>query len=166
MAAAPPQPVRLDQIVAALGGDLVGDGSLPVVRLAPLDRADAGSLAFLANPRYAAQLASTEAAAVIVAPAQRDAAVARGAAIVTPDPYLYFARLTQWWAARRRRAPAVGVHPSAVVEPGAVLHPSVSVGPLAYVGPGAVLGEGVVLGSHVHVGPDAEVGAGPGSRPT
>ena len=153
-------PVRLDTIVDALGGELAGDGDLLITRLAPLDSADAGSLAFLANPRYAAQLGSTQAAAVIVAPALRDAAVARGAAIVTPDPYLYFARLTQWWAARRRRPPVAGVHPSAVVGPGVRMHPTASIGPLAFVGTGAVLGEGVVLGSHVHIGPDAEVGAG------
>ena len=37
---------------------------------------------------------------MIVGPAMRDAAAARGAAIVCADPYLAFARLTQWWAAR------------------------------------------------------------------
>ena len=41
------------------------------------------------------QLAASRAGCVIVAPAMREAAAARGAAIVAPDPYLYFARLTQ-----------------------------------------------------------------------
>ena len=44
--------------------------------------------------------ADSAAACVIVAPAFRDAAAARGAVIVSADPYLYFARLTQWWAER------------------------------------------------------------------
>lgn len=153
-------PLRLTDVVAALGGQLMGDGALVITRLAPLETADTGSLSFLANPRYAAQLASSQAACVVVAPAQQDLAVARGAAIVTDDPYLYFARLTQWWASRVRHLPAPGIHPSAVVEPGAQVHGSASVGALAYVGAGARIGPGAVIGSHAHIGADAEVGQG------
>ena len=153
-------PVRLADVVAALGGALHGDGSLPILRLAPLESADAGSLSFLANPRYAARMAASAAACVVVAPAQQDLALARGAAIVTPDPYLYFARLTQWWAARTRQAPAAGVHPSAVVEPGARIHATASVGALTYVGAGAVIGPGAVIGTHCHIGGDAAVSEG------
>jgi UDP-3-O-[3-hydroxymyristoyl] glucosamine N-acyltransferase len=141
-------PVRLADVVAALGGALHGDDSLPILRLAPLESADAGSLSFLANPRYAARMAASAAACVVVAPAQQDLALARGAAIVTPDPYLYFARLTQWWAARTRQAPTAGIHPSAVVEPGAQVHASAAIGALAYVGAGACIGAGAVIGTH------------------
>jgi UDP-3-O-[3-hydroxymyristoyl] glucosamine N-acyltransferase len=151
--------VRLADVVAALGGELHGNPDQPISRLASLELADATSLSFLANPRYAAKLATTAAACVIVAPAQQEAATARGAAIVTPDPYLYYARLTQWWAAQRRRAPAVAVHPSAVVEPGAVIDASASIGALAYIGAGARIGAGAVIGTHGHIGADAEVGA-------
>jgi UDP-3-O-[3-hydroxymyristoyl] glucosamine N-acyltransferase len=153
-------PVRLADVVAALGGALHGDGSLPILRLAPLESADAGSLSFLANPRYAARMAASAAACVVVAPAQQDLALARGAAIVTPDPYLYFARLTQWWAARTRQAPTAGIHPSAVVEPGAQVHASAAVGALAYVGAGACIGAGAVIGTHGHIGAGAVVGDG------
>jgi UDP-3-O-[3-hydroxymyristoyl] glucosamine N-acyltransferase len=152
--------VRLADVVAALGGELHGSPDQTISRLAPLETADATSLAFLANPRYVAKLADTAAACVIVAPAQQDAAIARGAAIVTSDPYLYFARLTQWWAARRRRAPVVGVHPSAVVEPGALIDASASVGALAFVAAGARIGAGVVIGTHAHIAADAVVGEG------
>ena len=152
----PPVSVRLAEIVAALQevvpGVLLGNGDLAVTRLAPLDDADGNSLSFLSNPRYASQLASTLAACVIVAPAQRDAAVARGAAIVTDDPYLYFARLTQWWARHRRRPVEAGVHPSALIEPGARVHASATVGPLCFVAAGADIGAGVVIGSHAHIG--------------
>ena len=159
-----PIPVRLGDIVLALqgliAGELCGDGDLPIQRLAPLESADAGSLSFLSNPRYAAQLAASAAGCVIVAPALREAALARGTVIITADPYLYFARLTQWWAARQRRTAVVGVHPSAVIEPGAQLHPSASVGPLSYIGAGALIGAGVVIGSHAHIGDHALVGEG------
>ena len=161
-----PSPVRLAEIVSALGGELwAGAGAdlaqvqaSVIQRLAPLESADAGSLSFLSNPRYGAQLTASAAACVIVAPAMREAALARGAALVTDNPYLYFARLTQWWAARTRRLPVLGVHPSAVVEPGARIHASASIGALAYIGAGAQIGPGVVIGSHGHVGADAAIG--------
>ncbi|PTT84372.1 UDP-3-O-(3-hydroxymyristoyl)glucosamine N-acyltransferase, partial [Pelomonas sp. HMWF004] len=82
-------PVALSELIAALGGDLLGEADVSILRIAPLDEADAHSISFLANPRYQAQLATTAAACVIVAPALAEAAAARGAAIVTPDPYLY-----------------------------------------------------------------------------
>ena len=112
-----PTPVALSELIAALGGDLLGGSELRIANIAPLDEAGEHSIAFLANPRYQAQLATTRAACVIVAPALAEAAAARGAAIVTPDPYLYFARLTQWWAVRTRPAAEAGVHASAVVSP-------------------------------------------------
>ena len=86
--------VTLGDIAAALGGELIGPKSLDIARIGPLEDADAATISFLANPRYRTQLAGSSAGCVIVAPALRDEAVARGAAIVTPDPYLYFARLT------------------------------------------------------------------------
>ncbi|UUX97820.1 UDP-3-O-(3-hydroxymyristoyl)glucosamine N-acyltransferase [Aquabacterium sp. J223] len=153
--------MRLDALVAQTGGELAGDGSRLIERLGPLDDDAPATLSFLANPRYRHQLAGTRAAAVIVAPALRDEALAAcGAAIVAPDPYLHFARLTQFWAARSRPAPRPGVHPSAVVEPGARVDPSASVGPLCVVGEGAEVAAGAVLVSQVHLGRDAVVGAG------
>jgi UDP-3-O-[3-hydroxymyristoyl] glucosamine N-acyltransferase len=150
--------VRIGELAALLGGDLVGDAALEVVRIGGLEDADAQSISFLAHPRYAEQLKTTRAGCVIVGPALRDAAAARGAAIVCADPYLAFARLTQWWAARVRRAPAAGVHPSAVVEPGARIDATASIGPLAYVASAARIGAAAVVGAQCHVGGCAEVG--------
>jgi UDP-3-O-[3-hydroxymyristoyl] glucosamine N-acyltransferase len=156
----PHGPVRLGDLAQHLGGELRGDADTPIHRLGPLETADAQTLSFLANPRYQAQLASTRAGCVIVAPALADAAAARGAAWVCADPYHAFARLTQWWAARTRRPAEPGVHPSAVVEAGAQVDAGASVGPLCVVGRGARIAAGAVLGPHCHVGDEAEVGAG------
>ncbi|MCZ8111268.1 MAG: UDP-3-O-(3-hydroxymyristoyl)glucosamine N-acyltransferase [Betaproteobacteria bacterium] len=153
-------PVRLSELAQHLGGELRGDADALIQRLGPLETADAQTLSFLANPRYQAQLAATQAGCVIVAPALADLAAARGAALVCADPYHAFARLTQWWAARTRRPAAPGVHPSAVVEEGARIDAAASVGPLCFVGRGARIATGAVLGPHCHVGDGAEVGAG------
>ncbi len=152
--------VTLHEIAAALGGDLLGDGQLRVGRIGPLESADGQTIAFLANPRYQSQLASTQAACVIVAPASAEMAGARGAAIVTPDPYLYFARLSQWWAARVRPLPPAAIHPSAVVAQDAQIGAGVDIGPLAVVESGARIGDGARIGAHCVIGARAQVGAG------
>ena len=121
---------RLGELSRHLGGELIGDAEFTVSRIGPLESADAQTISFLANPRYQPQLAASLAGCVIVGPAMREAAAARGAAIVCADPYLAFAKLTQWWAAQQRRAPAMGVHPSAVVEEGARIDAGASIGAL------------------------------------
>ena len=156
---------RLGDLATRLGGELLGDDAATVSRIGPLDAADAQTICFLANPRYQSQLATSAAGCVIVGPTLRDAAAARGAAIVCADPYLAFARLTQWWAAQTRRAPVAGVHVTAVVEDGAYIAASASVGALAYVAAHARIEAGAVLGTHCHVGEGAEVGASTVLRP-
>jgi len=156
--------VGLPEIVAALGGELIGQplsGQAPRIdRIGPLEGASATTITFLAQPRLRPLLATSEAGCVIVGPDVREAAAQRGMAIVTDDPYLYFARLTQWWAARTRAAPAAGVHPSAVVDPSVRLGQGVSIGAFCVIEADARLDDGVVVGAHGYVGRSASLGAG------
>ncbi len=151
--------VRLGEIVDELGGELIGSRDLAISRIGPLEGATPSTLSFLSHPRYQAQLATTQAGCVIVAPAMREAAVARGATLVTDDPYLYFARLTQWWARRVRPALPPGVHPSAVVSPKALLGRHVRIEAGAVVEADAVVGDGAVVGAQGYVGQGARLGA-------
>ena len=151
--------VALREIAAQLGGELIGDAEHRIDRIGSLVAATPSTITFVANPRYIAQLALTQAGCVIVGPALRDAAVARGAAIVTPDPYLYYARLTQWWASRQRPAAAPGVHGSAIIAPGTTVAATAAVGPLVVIEAGAVVGEGAVVGAHCVIGAGARIGA-------
>jgi UDP-3-O-[3-hydroxymyristoyl] glucosamine N-acyltransferase len=150
--------VRLADIVAALGGELYGDPELPIARVAALDNADAQSISFLAHSRHADKLARTGAGCVIVAAAQLEAARARGAAVLSDDPYLYYARLTQWWR-RGEPTPEPGVHPSAVVDATARIDPSAHVGALVVVGAYAQIGPHAVIDAQCSVGAHASIGA-------
>ncbi len=157
--------VLLQSIVDALGGELAGvepatAARTVIERIGPLPEADAATLSFLANPRYGSQLATSKAACVIVAPAMREPAVARGAAIVVDDPYLYFARATQWWAARTAKPAVPGIHPSAAVDPGASVAATASVGPFAVIEAGASVADGAVVGAHCVLEAGASIGAG------
>jgi len=172
--------LTLGDIVKALGGELHGDAAVCIEALAPLESATPSQLSFLSNPKYQSQLAASQAACVIVGPGAREAALARGAAIVADDPYLYFARLTQLW--KRHHAPASAgprIHPSAVIDPEAVVDPTARIGALCVVERGARIGahtelksrvtlsEGCVVGERCLIHPGAVIGAdGFGIAPT
>ncbi len=150
--------VTIADIVARLGGECVGDEGRVIDRIASLESASPTSIAFVANPRYGSQLLTTRAGCVIVAPALRTDAAARGTAIVTPDPYLYYARLSQWWAGRLGGAAPAGVHPSAVVEAGALIAPTAFIGALSYIGDGATVGAYSRIGARVVIGAGCTIG--------
>jgi UDP-3-O-[3-hydroxymyristoyl] glucosamine N-acyltransferase len=150
--------VTIAAIVARLGGESVGDSSLVIEHIAALEAATPASIGFLANPRYRAQLATTQAGCVIVAPALRDEAAARGAVIVTPDPYLYYARLSQWWVEHLRPSALAGIHASAVVDASAAIDPSASIGPLASIGAGASVGAQTRIGARVVIADGCHIG--------
>ena len=150
--------VTIADIVARLGGESVGDAGLLIERIATLEAATPTSIGFLANPRYSSQLATTQAGCVIVAPALRDEAIARGAVIVTPDPYLYYAHLSQWWVEHLRPSAPAGVHSSAVVDASAAIDASASIGPLASIGAGASVGAHTRIGARVVMADGCHIG--------
>ena len=150
--------LTLEHIVKALGGELSGAPERVIDGLSPLQSAGPAQLGFLSHPKYISQLAQTQAGCVILKPEFASALPAGTAAIVTADPYLYFARLTRLWKQAHRSADPVGVHPSAVVHTTARIAPDASIGPLCVVEEGAVIGAGTVLRSRVTVGYDCHIG--------
>ncbi len=150
--------VRLASIVDALGGELHGDPERLIQNLAPLESALPGDLSFLSHPKYQNQLATSRAGCVVVAPQFLSQAVARSACIVTEQPYLYFARLTQFWKKNLPSTPKPPVHPSAVVDPLALVHPSAKIGALCVIEAGAVIGADTELKSRVTVGEGCRIG--------
>ena len=146
---------RIDALVARLGGELVGDGAVQVRRVSTLEQAGEGELAFLANPKYLGQLQSSRAAAFIVKPAHRDVVEDRPR-IVTGDPYLYFARASQFFHPLPPVVP--GVHPLASVR---TTHPAtVAIDAGAVVEEGAKIGDDVLIGANSYIGRGAHIGRG------
>ncbi|HET6719388.1 MAG TPA: UDP-3-O-(3-hydroxymyristoyl)glucosamine N-acyltransferase [Rhodocyclaceae bacterium] len=152
MAATSGRSWRLDQIVARLGGDLIGDPAVEVVQVAPVDGAGPGTITFLTNPKYRQALADTRASAVVLAPSAVE--LTGLPKIVHANPYAYYARLV----ALLNPPPAVvaGAHRSAVVD--SVIPESVAVGANAVIGQGVTLGERVRIGAGCVVGDGASIG--------
>jgi UDP-3-O-[3-hydroxymyristoyl] glucosamine N-acyltransferase len=150
--------LTLERIVNTLGAELSGPPDRLIEGLAPLQTAGPSQLSFLSHAKYSSQLAQTRAGCVILKPEFLTALPPGVAAIVTPDPYLYFARLTRLWRQTHRVADPAGVHPSAVVHPDALVAADACIGPLCVVEAGAVIGAGTVLRSRVTVGYDCRIG--------
>ena len=144
----------LAELAARTGATLDGDGAVEVSRVATLESAGPGAIAFLANPKYRSRLAVTRASAVIVAPEMAgETALPK---LVDSNPYAVYAKV----AAVLHAAPAAiaGIHPSAVVDPGARVAASAAVGPHAVIGAGALIGERARIGAGSIVGAGASIG--------
>jgi UDP-3-O-[3-hydroxymyristoyl] glucosamine N-acyltransferase len=151
----PPGSLTLAALAERCGAALDGDGSVRISHVGTLESAEPGAIAFLANPKYAAQLGATRASAVIVSPS--DARHTTLPKLVSPHPYLTYARVAA--VLHPAPVPAPGVHPTAVVDPSATLGAGVSVGPHATVDAGAVLADAVAIGSGCAIGRDVRIGA-------
>jgi UDP-3-O-[3-hydroxymyristoyl] glucosamine N-acyltransferase len=140
------------------GGQVTGDDSVLIDRIGSLERATPSTVSFLAQARYLGQMATTEAGCVLLAPRHLEAGRRLRSVVVCDDPYLAFARLTQWWAAQDRDPWTPGFHPTAVVDPSARVHPDAYIGPFVVVGACADIASGVVIDSHSVVQAHARVG--------
>ena len=145
------------------------DLELIIRGVAAIDRAGAGCLTFLDNPRYADDLATTRASAVLLSPRFAERAPARCVTLTTAQPYQAFADvLTRLYPSAARPSstfgeagvsPGASVHPAAHLEQGVTVDPGAVIGPGAEIGSGAMIGPNAVIGPLVRIGRDSVVGA-------
>lgn len=149
------QQKTLGELAEAVGGEVRGDRDCRIARIATLDGAGDGDIAFLAHRKYRKMLAVTHAAAVIVR--AEDAVDCPVHALVVRDPYLAYAKV----AALLHPQPAIvpGVHPSAVIAASAKIDASVQIEAHCVVGAGCEIGAGVFIGPGSVLGENCRVGA-------
>jgi UDP-3-O-[3-hydroxymyristoyl] glucosamine N-acyltransferase len=150
--------ISLHQVVEALGGSLHGNAHKQVTGLASLKQAESSDISFVSNVKYERELAECKAACVIVSPHLAAVAEKRGDYIVTDQPYVYFALLTQFWKQQHAPKSAGSIHPSAVVDAEAVVDKTAVIGALCVLEAGARIGANTVLKSRVTVGESCVVG--------
>ena len=148
--------MKLGQLAEFLGATLKGPAELDITGLATLQEAGPGQLSFLANPQYRKYLGDTQAAAVLLRAA--DAEGFSGNALIVPDPYLAYARISHLFDPKPKAV--AGIHPSAVVAADAQVDASASVGPFVVIESGAVIGANVTLGAHCFIGARSVIGDG------
>jgi UDP-3-O-[3-hydroxymyristoyl] glucosamine N-acyltransferase len=131
-----------------------GDGSKQISGLASLESAGPEDVAFFSDEKYLAELQQCAAAAVILKP--EHSSLSPVACILSNNPYLSFARISQLFPGEKGLPP--GIHASAVVEDGAVIDESAHIGPGALISSGSEIATGAVIGAGVYIGENCRVG--------
>nr|WP_218573295.1 UDP-3-O-(3-hydroxymyristoyl)glucosamine N-acyltransferase [Pseudomonas sp. L-22-4S-12] len=144
----------LGQLAERLGATLRGSADKPVRGLASLQDARGDQLSFLANAQYRKFLAATEAAAVLLTPA--DAEGYAGDALLVANPYLAYAQLSHLFD--RKPVAAAGIHPTAVVAADAQVDATASIGAYAVIESAVQIGAGVTIGAHCSIGARSSIG--------
>jgi UDP-3-O-[3-hydroxymyristoyl] glucosamine N-acyltransferase len=144
-----------DAIAAAVGGTLEGDASATVTGVAPLDRADAHHLSFLANAKYAPLAAERRVGVLLVT---RDLAQVGNASarIIVDNPHEAMLPLLPLLYPAATQQP--GIHPTAIIGRGVELGDAVSIGPGVVLGDRAVIGARTRLDAYVVIGDGVRVG--------
>ena len=151
--------IRLDELAKKIGATLRGDGAILVHSCAPIDRAQQGQVAFLANRKYAAHLATTNASAVIGS--SGTTAKAGVAMLEAVDPYFAFREaMVALHGFRKHPAPILAAVKNNSISERAVIHANAKLDQGCVVHAGAVIEDGATLGARCVMYPNAYVGAG------
>ncbi|MBU1566831.1 MAG: UDP-3-O-(3-hydroxymyristoyl)glucosamine N-acyltransferase, partial [Proteobacteria bacterium] len=153
--------VTLEALALMVNGVVIGDKTLRINGVAPLENAGLGDISFLAKAKQARLLENTGAGAVLVPPGVlgRDTL----SVIQVKDTYLAVAIIHSYFLAEP--FVAKGVHPRAFVGQDCTLGQEISVAPLVVLGNRVQLGErvnieaGAVIGDDVRIGNDTTIKA-------
>jgi len=153
----PPLPsLTAAELATVTGGRLVGDGAVEVRAIAPLDRAGAEDLSFLALARYAALMADSRAGVVLVSPALQDAPGTCKARIVVADPHDALVSLIPRFY--RPVSHPTGIHPAARIGRNVLVGDDVCIEAGAVVEDEAVIGDRTWIATHTVIGAGAKIG--------
>ena len=146
--------VTLGELAVRFGCELRGDPQTQIDSVGALAQAGPRAISFLANAKFARELATTRAAAVILD--AKAAATSTVAALVAPNPHATFARI----ASLLHPAPPLspGVHATASVSPSAQIDVTAEVGPHVFIGHGARIGARCFIGPGCVIESDAVIG--------
>ncbi|WP_416440082.1 UDP-3-O-(3-hydroxymyristoyl)glucosamine N-acyltransferase [Phnomibacter sp. MR] len=138
-------------IAQLAGGRVEGNAQAAVSGFGKIEEAQAGQLAFLANPKYEEYLYTTQASVVIVNETLELKQAVQATLIRVPDAYSAFAALLSQYEAMQRQMLSGREEPSFV-------HDTASIGNDVYIGAFAYIGKNVRIGNNVKIYPQVFIG--------
>ncbi len=145
------------QIAMLINGKTEGDATAEVASFGKIEEAQAGQLAFLANPKYEDHLYTTAASVIIVNDTQELKQPVAATLIRVPDAYTAFATLLSKYQEIVSQQ-MVGIQEPSYIAKSAKLGEQVFVAALAYVGENVVVGNNVKIYPHVFLGDNVRIG--------
>lgn len=146
--------VTLARLAEITQGHVIGDESVEIQAVAPMDRAGVGEITFLSNSKYIKNLKDCQASAVMLKEDQ--ASSTAGNVLVVDDPYVAFAKVAQLLDATP--SPAKDIAESAVIAVDVELGSHVSIGANAVIESGVTLADGVTIGAGCFIGKGSKIG--------
>jgi UDP-3-O-[3-hydroxymyristoyl] glucosamine N-acyltransferase len=144
------------QVSDLLGGKVEGDENAKVNTLSKIEEGVAGSLSFLANPKYIQHIYTTKASLVIV----NDDFVAEqpveATLIRVPNAYESFVKLLEVY--NEIQLDKKGIEQPSFISPSAKMGKDNYVGAFAYIGHNAVTGNNVKIYPQVFIGDNVTIG--------
>jgi len=138
-------------IAQLAGGRVEGNAQAAVSGFGKIEEAQAGQLAFLANPKYEEYLYTTQASVVIVNESLELKQAVQATLIRVPDAYSAFAALLSQYEAMQRQMLSGREEPSFV-------HDTATMGNDVYIGAFAYIGKNVRIGNNVKIYPQVFIG--------
>jgi len=139
-----------------LNGTIEGDPLVPVNQLAKIEEAKAGSLSFLANPKYEQYLYTTEASVVIVNNDLGLTAPIQSTLIRVENAYSAFSVLLEKYNTIKLNK--TGIEQPSFIHPSAKIGDNVYVGAFAYIGPKVKVGDNCKIYPHTYIADDVSLG--------
>lgn len=144
------------EISFMLNGTVEGDPTVTVDKLAKIEEAAAGSLSFLANPKYEQYLYTTDASIVIVNSDLVLSAPVKATLIRVENAYSAFSVLLERY--NTIKLDKSGVEQPSFVHPSAQIGDNCYIGAFAYVGPGARVGNNCKIYPHTYIADNVTLG--------
>jgi UDP-3-O-[3-hydroxymyristoyl] glucosamine N-acyltransferase len=147
--------VKLSEIAAQLGAELLGDGNLDISSAAAIESAKPDQITFLANDKYAKFLPETRAGAVILKEKPADSTHNY---LIHSEPYYAFARSLRFFYPLPQTSLTAGTASSAVIAADARVPESVHVGDFVQIGAGSAIGKNSKIMANCVIGRNCAIG--------
>jgi len=160
-------PFNLKQLAQISGSEIRGnyDNDIQFLDIVPLTSATKNDVSFIDNPRYISDFLTTQAGAILITQNLIDKAPPKAALLISENPYLGYAKLTQaFYPIRSNKIGHINVGASidlsveiginVVVETGAVIKEKTRIGEGSVIGVNTYIGKGVEIGCNCNIGPN------------
>lgn len=147
------QAASLQEISNLINGQLIGDESIEISTLSPINDIKPSALIFAEGDDNIKIANQSQASAVLVS---QPHAELNKPMIVVSNPFLAFIQLLKHFYPAH--VPKSGIHPTAVIAEDVIIGNDVSIGPYVVIESGSQIGNHVVLKGHVHIGHQVHIG--------
>lgn len=150
--------LTLEQLAECCEGEIVGSHNISLDGVTNLGVADPGKISLYSDKKYAADLASTRAGAVITTPSLAEDY--SGNKLIVANPLLALARiLTAFGAENSDHQVSAEISDHAIIASTAQLGENVMIGANAVIGSNTILGDQVCIGPGTVIGENSRIGA-------